>query len=721
MRFVNRALLAVCALAAALPLARAAHDDWFEVRSPNFIVVCNAGEKRAIKTAFVFEQVRSVFRQSIPIAGKVPSQVLTVMAVKNADSMRVLLPEYWVKGHTRPAGFFFSGLDQLYAAVQLDAAGDNPFATTYHEYYHSLTMPYFPNLPLWVAEGLADFYGNTQIDGNEAGIGYPDPGLIEKLKEGPFIPLDQLFRVDATSPYYNEDAKTSIFYAESWALTHYFMLGSKGAHRQMLIDYLHALDTGASQEEASHKAFGSLKKLQDELISYIHDNAFYFSKYHVDSKVSEADFKVRAISDAEAEAYEGGFLALRGRTEEAELLLDDALKQNPKLALAYQNLGVAEFHGGQMDAALASLTKAIELDPKSGLPRYLRAYLSFRQGTALTENLELEDDLRAAIASMPDFAPAYSLLALRLAASTENHDEALRMARKAVALQPGSSAAQLTLAQVFARMDKFDDAQKAALRARAGARSEGEKQQAASFLSYLKDFREQIGQAETGIASGAASSGEGPQTTAAQSDAGDFEEATGIVAKGSCEMGGPRVDLKTDAGTLVLHAPVSGGIQILMKEAPPGFNLCTSLTGAKVSVRYAPAASGDSAGTIRQIEVLQFAGAAGENATSAADSDELAGSFDPNAAPGNKTKLEGKVMGLTCTGTEMRLTILARGRKFELRARDYSKIELDRETPSESGDFTLCTDLLGRRAIVSAVVADHEPYYADITSIEVRR
>ena len=53
-------------------------------------------------------------------------------------------------------------MNQYFAAIQLDAPGSDPYHTIYHEYFHSLTTPYYPNLPLWVSEGLAEFYGNSQ-------------------------------------------------------------------------------------------------------------------------------------------------------------------------------------------------------------------------------------------------------------------------------------------------------------------------------------------------------------------------------------------------------------------------------------------------------------------------------------------------------------------------------------------------------------------------------
>ena len=163
--------------------------------------------------------------------------MITVFALKDEKSLGDLLPEYWTKGHMHPSGVFAYGLYQYYAAVNLEAQGTNPFATMYHEYYHSLTMPYFPDLPIWLSEGLADFFGESQVNGTIATMGVADPALIEELRHNKLIPLDVLFHVDASSPYYNEENKVSVFYAESWALTHYLMIGDKQAHRQMLVDY----------------------------------------------------------------------------------------------------------------------------------------------------------------------------------------------------------------------------------------------------------------------------------------------------------------------------------------------------------------------------------------------------------------------------------------------------------------------------------------------------
>lgn len=721
MRNTYRAIALVSIFLVAWPLSGAKHETWYEARSPNFIVVSNAGEKQARKTALEFEEIRAVFRQSIPMVGAHPSPVVTILAVKDEDSSRALLPEYWAtKGHTHPGGIFYFRMNQYYAAVQLDARGDNPFELIYHEYYHSVTMPFFPNLPLWVAEGLADFYGNTEIGDKDVGIGRPDPDLIEELKQGQFIPLSMLFKVDQQSPYYNEQNKTTIFYAESWALVHYLMVGDRAAHRQMFVDYLAALSKGATQDEAAAKVFGDLKKFQGLLRQYIDNRSFYFMKSLAPAKISDADMKVREISDAESDAYRGGFMAARGRTQEAKPLLQEAIRLDPKLPLAYANLGLAEYVDHEEAKSLASVTQAITLDPKNGLTRFLRVFLSFR-GTETRTDPQIGEDLRAAIAASPDYAPAYSLLAVYLAAQEDSLPEALGDAKKAIFLEPGNGSYRLSLAQVLARMEKFDEAKAAATDARVSARSPEERAQADSFLAFLKqmrDFQAQNGATSADIADPSeansdASKGSKPSAGDSESEnESAFEEVTGEVTKASCVGSGPNLELKTDSGVFHFHSPAVGGVQIMTAGRPPaGFNPCKSLNGANVTVQYKPSEGKEMGGTLLTIRILAMTGA--EN------SGPLRPIYRPNALEGETTTAEGNVTELSCTGKEMQLSMLVGDKTIALHARDYTRMDVEEDVAFQAEDFKPCTQLKGKNAAITFVVVARKPYAGEIQRIEV--
>lgn len=618
------ALTAALAVALSLALAGPAladkHENWVEARSPNFIVVCDAGEKKARKTAVQFEQIRAVFREALPIASAHPSPVITILAVKDANSMRKLVPEDWVKGHAHHSGWFAFAMDQYYAAVELDASGDNPYETLYHEYYHSLTVPYVPYLPPWLAEGLAEFFGHTEVQGNEILMGEPDRNRLAQLSEVQMIPLGVLFKVDHNSPYYNEENKTSIFYSESWALTHYLFFHDRQTHTHSIDDYLSALGQGVPEEQAATKAFGDLKKLQATLGTYVSGGLLYSMRGPAPAKIADSDIQIRPLSQAEADAYSGGLMAARGRSGDAIPLLKTAIQEDPKLPLAYENLALAEFLAGDHDRATSAASQAIALGSKMPLAHYLRAYASYR-GNLGAENPQVEADLRQAIAADPNFAPPYALLASYLANRGQKLDEALALAEKAASLQPGSTGSQLAVAQVLARMERYDDAQVIALRARQSAPNPQQQQEADRFLQYLGTLRtysqqRAARQAATASFGGRVSESSGdarssqsapPPVTLArrpgQVDLSGLAQAQGTVTASECGDGELRIQVAGKRGNVELHGPRRGVTIMAQDEFPAGFDPC-GMKGAKVQVWYAPDAAGSLSGTMRMIELL---------------------------------------------------------------------------------------------------------------------
>lgn len=667
----------------------ARHDDWVEVRSPNFVVISNAGEKQARKTALQFEEIRQVFRQSLKVASSHPSPLITVIAAKDENTMKQLLPEDYVKGHARHAGYFVGGMNIYFAVVEL-GDGVQDYETFYHEYYHSLTVPYFPNLPLWVAEGLAEFYGHTQIDGKSVGMGQADPNLVAELQREPLIPLNVLFKIDRSSPYYNENQKTSIFYAESWALTHYLMLGDRSAHRPAFVAYLNALDQGKSQDEAAAESFGDLKKLQSNLSNYLRSAAFYYMKMPFTAQISDNDLKAQPISEAEAEAYEGGFEAIRRHHDDAKRLLGEALTADPKVPQTYEFTAISDYIGGDHAGALAAVSKAVDLAPDNSLTRYLRAELTAMTDGFMAAPPQVEEDLRKSIALDPNFAPPYGLLAVYMSAHSENLAEALSFAQKAVSFEPANANYQLALAQVLARMDKFDDARMAALRAQAWARQPQEKNEATQFLAYLREASEY----QSGAVQPADESADG------SANFGVTNDAQGTVANDSCVGGVTAFDLQTDSGVLHLHGTPGGGFAIVVNGgAKPDVNPC-ELNGTQIEVQYSPDGGKTDSGVIRLLQVT--AHGQGLTASSGAEIGE------------------GTVSNVVCRGNEMRLTLaLNSGKSVLLHSVNYTKLRYLAGANSSLGDIEPCSELKGRAVKISYAATSGKPFAGEMQAIVV--
>lgn len=727
---LSRAAILILSAALAAPSFAARQEKWFEARSQNFVVVCNAGDKQARKTAVQFEQIRAVFRKYLPIAGNHPSPVITIMAVKDEGSLRELIPEFWAtKGHTHPAGIYFQGLGQAELAVQLDAEGSNPYATIYHEYYHSLSLPYFPNMPVWLAEGLADFFGHSEVNDQEARMGEPAPELIYELQQSRLIPLSVLIKVDHTSPYYNESNKTSVFYAESWALTHYLMMADNQSHKPMLIAYLTALQQGATPEEASAKGFGDLNKLQNTLEQYVRRESYFYLKAAT-PPVNAEEIKVRELSEAESDAYLGGFQAVRGKFQEAKPLLEEAIRLDPNLAIAYQYQGLADFMGHDRDGALESFSKAVSLDPKNAMTHYFRAYLSVGQGRISGKDPQVEDDLRQALALDPNFAPAYGMLATYLAAFNDNLNEAFAFAKKAVELEPGNPGAMLSLAQVLARMRRFDDAQTVAQQAETAATNPGERTRAEQFLNYLQQARNRSAQSGSSLS--------GSQRPAGREDDSDDDSAelrpskpssehhaTGVVTQSSCVNGAPQIELQTSSGIVTLHVAPGTALNITLSfDPPPGFNPCSSFKGYRASASYTSDDPQGTRGTLTALRILGPAdtGDTDENSTTSQVSPEKQGAAQESSGPGAPTDVEGQVSDVTCEGNQIFIKVAVGNRQVTLHAPDYTRLTYYDDHSGPSGkDYAPCAELKGHKVSIIFIAVEHRRYDGEIQSVEIEQ
>jgi tetratricopeptide (TPR) repeat protein len=703
----------------ALPGFAAKRDTWVEVRSPNFIVVSNAGEKQARKTAAQFEQIRTLFRSSLAAAGGHATPVITIFAMKDDKFLSELMPEFWVKGHVHPAGWFAYRMGQFYIALNLEAGGTNPYETVYHEYYHSLTMPYFPNMPVWLAEGLADFFGNSEINGNNATMGRADPGLINELRTHKLIPLDVLFKVDHSSPYYNEQNKTSLFYAESWALTHYLFIGDNQVHRPALLAYADALSHGKSSEEAATLAFGDLNKLQSALANYVGKFSFYYFQTKAPAELPASDFASRTLSDADMEAYRGGFFAIRGSLPDAIRMLQEAVQLDPKLALGYQNLAMAELFNGQREPALESVTKAIELDPKNGFTHYLRAYLSVNGGGNMPNDSQIEADLRQSVSLSPDLAAPYGLLSWYFAARGENLPEALTLAQKANALEPGNISYELDIAQVLVRMRRYNDAQALAVRARESA-TPAELQQVAQFIAYMQQAR-QLDRENAAVATDVAKEGGGARAQAVQAvpdadDEADSSTATGTVSQVSC-VGGLKLQLETAEGTRTFRTQPGTPFRITAPtRAQANVNPCTSLKGLTVSVQFTPDDTKEMTGTMHKLQILPPGGS--PIASPAGAPHKLAPLKGP---PTVATTSEGTVKAAQCSGRELKITLTVRNVDFNLHARDWTRVEIREDVAFQNGEFDPCKQLQGKDAKVKYVLVEKKSYDGEIQAIEVEK
>jgi Tfp pilus assembly protein PilF len=410
-------------LAALRGSANASTEQWLEVRSPHFTVLTDSNEKQARHIADQFERMRWMFQTLFPKVNVDPVSPIVVLATRNQKSFQTLEPEaYLAAGQLKLGGLFMRTLDKNFVLLRLDAEYEHPYATIYHEYTHLQFSGDSEWMPLWLNEGTAEFIQNTEIRDKEVLIGEPSADDILYLRQNRLIPLPVLFKVDAKSPYYHDEQKGSVFYSESWALTHYLYITDRQKGTDKIGNYMTLLFHHVDPVVAAEKAFGDLNVLQATLEEYVRQRVYmHFILSSAAAPIDESSYKVRTLTQAESDAVRADFLADVQRVKEARALLDAVLQADPKNAQAHETMGFLELRDGHRDEARKWYGEAVKLDSQNYLAQYNFATLSMGRG-GTDEGKEIEASLRAAIRLNPRFSPAYGELATVLVSKEQYSD-----------------------------------------------------------------------------------------------------------------------------------------------------------------------------------------------------------------------------------------------------------------------------------------------------------
>lgn len=603
-----------------IPIRASAADNWIEVRSPHFTVDTNAGEKEARKIADQFEQIRQMFHGAFSSMRVDPGQPVVIIAAKNENTMKLLLPEEWeVKGHIHHAGLYQPGEDKDYVLMRLDSEGDNPFHTLYHEYTHALMRLNYTGLPLWLDEGMAEFFGNSTLGDKESKTGTIDPGHLYLLQQSKLIPIETLLEVDHQSPYYNENNRASLFYAESWALVHYLMMDKDARQKELLKNFLNAWQKSGSQVQAAQEAFGDLKQFGRRIEDYARQQSFMVGLIKSGQQAADKSYAVRSMSPAEATALRGDFFVHSNRLERAQPVLQEAAQADPNLAFAHEALGYYHYRQHEVSQADAEIQQAIKLGAAGFAPQYLHGILLIQQGNMDKENAEeAKKSLEKAIQLNPLFAPAFEGLSQACARFPELQKEAVNAAIKAVQLDPGQHVYAINLTYLLLNSARYAEARTMAQRILASAQSPGEKEVANNLLSNIQQAEKWSAQKQSMEAASGASGDSPPQNSVviAKPNATSQPQLTsdpqiqlhhrslaadGPVTSAECPSKSEVfLNVNIGNGPVTFHAADMGKISVTWANgtSEPSKDTCSQWKGRRVKVWFSPTSGKEYAGEI---------------------------------------------------------------------------------------------------------------------------
>jgi thioredoxin-like negative regulator of GroEL len=470
--------------------------QWYELRSEHFHVLTDAQPKKAEKIIQKLEEFRSLLSQMFGGIRLDPPIPTTVIMFKNSKSIR---PYQRLGPDGKPmknAGFMRSGTERMYLVINLSAP--EPIKTAFHEYIHLVMHLSADNLPVWLDEGVAEFYEETEIRGRAFKVGFFQAGSWQLMRRSRLIPLEVFQRVDRHSDYYTQERKRHVFYAQSWLFVHYLMVADNARRQPQLGRYFKLILQGVPVEQAFEQAFQTdYAVLEKELKRYLGKTQIGFYKGKLKQAWEPSPLQVEPISSTVALAYVSDLWLNSGRVDEAENALQQLAAAEPSSPEVQYRLGRIRLLREQPEEAEAHFEAALASRPDDISLRYYAA-LAIAMGR-MKDGLEGENRAAATrvvelliplVEAKSDFADAYQLLVQARLLRNDSPAEVIPVVERLRQLKPQDPYFAVLLANLYIQEQRWDDAEGLLRTALQRFSDPYQHQQAERMLEWLEQRRE---------------------------------------------------------------------------------------------------------------------------------------------------------------------------------------------------------------------------------------
>jgi hypothetical protein len=139
------------------------------------------------------------------------------------------------------------------------------FTVLQHEGFHQFAWNFIgPNISQWVNEGLAQYFEDATIQGENIALGRPDRKRIKVLQwaaeNDRLIPVKKMITISDNEWNAKLNAnprQARVMYAQAWSMVYFLIHGDNGKYQEAFRKYLHLLADGKSQDQAAEASFGT--------------------------------------------------------------------------------------------------------------------------------------------------------------------------------------------------------------------------------------------------------------------------------------------------------------------------------------------------------------------------------------------------------------------------------------------------------------------------------
>lgn len=571
-------------------------SGWSVVRSPHFEIYSQAGAASARATLTKFEQLRLFFeRNDLPASlnetgASTRLRIISFPSAKEYAEFRL---------HSNADAYYVSSRDGSRESdyIVMIASQSQDSAIEAHEYTHFVLHAAGLKLPVWLDEGLSDFFSTVRITNVGCTLGGVLASRMPALKGRKWLPLEQLLALPETAPLFQVRARAEIFYAESWALTD--MLIGSPEYAPHFRELLTNLNAGTPSARALTGIYGkSLEGIESDLEVWVRKQKFTTRDFPALSSM-EFVVQVSALPDFQLKKVMAELLFADGAFDRAESLygaLEREKAGDPNVLAA---LGTIDLRRGDQAGAIRFWHQAMDNGLSDASLCYRYALLADGAGLPTAE---IRRALRRAIALDPGLDDARYQLAL-LESNRGNFAEAITqlLAIRSVS-HPRAYGYWSALSYAYMELGKRDEAKRAGEEAVNAAQTPADRLRAAQLI-YI---------AETDVTEQFVTDADGHSRLAetrvphGTTEWNPFIEPTDHIKKAMGQLqevfcsGGKLTGFRVDTAGGRITVTVPDPQHVLMRNGPTEFS-CGPQQPKRVAVEYAAGEGANSKGVLRGI------------------------------------------------------------------------------------------------------------------------
>lgn len=331
-------------------------EQWRHYRSANFELYSRNEDRASREVLQHLELLRAVFLERFKFVERSKLEV-TVYYFRTLAEFRDYAPK--ASGEeTSSRGFYQAFPDR--AIICLAPVEDWQLKVqrvVFHEYVHHLFRAAEADPPLWYDEGMAELLSSISRTGQMLEIGHPHEERVSILRSETLIPLEQLFAVEHGSPLYRSKDHAGLFYAQAWALVHYWYCGDSGLSTESIVRFLQLAGDRRKASSIDLRAyfrecFGmDYPEMLRRLQKYIERGRYRFSRQTPPRIDPPESYAARAVDSTEARLRMAELQLRVDRRASAKFVLVDAAATGANDSRVFEVLGaIARMEGDEATA-----------------------------------------------------------------------------------------------------------------------------------------------------------------------------------------------------------------------------------------------------------------------------------------------------------------------------------------------------------------------------------